>query len=80
MGLHNITHFLQDGTNCHEVKIVVAWFNARPGITLINWPENSPDLNPMELDEAPVKEHQLQKHGRVEGGDQETVDPEDGGQ
>jgi hypothetical protein len=32
----------------------------------------------MELDEVPVEEHQLQKHGGVEGGNQETVNPEDG--
>jgi hypothetical protein len=48
MGLHNTTHFLQDGAPCHKAKIVTAWFNARPHITLIKWPGNSPDLNPIE--------------------------------
>ncbi len=48
MGLHNATNFLQDGAPCHKAKIVTAWFNARPHITLIKWPGNSPDLNPIE--------------------------------
>ncbi len=34
----------------------------------------------MELYEVLVEEHQLQKHGGVDGGDQEAVDPEDGRQ
>jgi transposase len=32
----------------HEAKIVTKWFADRPHITLIKWPGNSPDLNPIE--------------------------------
>jgi len=31
-----------------KAKIVTRWFEARPNITLIRWPGNSPDLNPIE--------------------------------
>lgn len=48
MELHQTTHFLQDSAPCHKAKIVTAWFTARPNITLIKWPGNSPDLNPIE--------------------------------
>jgi hypothetical protein len=48
MGFHNSTHFLQNGAPCPKAKIVMAWFNARPNITLIKWLGNSPDLNPIE--------------------------------
>ena len=45
---HGTTHFLQDGAPCHKSKIVTAWFQERPHISLIDWPGNSPDLNPIE--------------------------------
>jgi hypothetical protein len=45
---HNTTHFLQDGMPSNKANIVTAWFNARPHITLIKCPGNSPDLNPIE--------------------------------
>jgi hypothetical protein len=48
MGLHSATHFLQDGAPCHRSKIVKEWFEERPNIKLIDWPGNSPDLNPIE--------------------------------
>lgn len=48
MNLHGTTHFLQDGAPCHRSKIVSAWFKERPHIKLIDWPGNSPDLNPIE--------------------------------
>ncbi len=48
MRSHGTTHFLQDGAPCHKAKIVTAWFKERPAISLIDWPGNSPDLNPIE--------------------------------
>jgi hypothetical protein len=48
MQQHGTTHFLQDGAPCHRSKIVSDWFRERPHITLIDWPGNSPDLNPIE--------------------------------
>ena len=48
MRLHGTTHFLQDGAPCHRSKIVKSWFAERPEIKLIDWPGNSPDLNPIE--------------------------------
>jgi hypothetical protein len=45
---HGTTHFLQDGAHCHKSKIVSTWFKERPYIKLMDWPGNSPDLNPIE--------------------------------
>ena len=59
MQLHGTSHFLQDGAPCHRSKIVSTWFSERPNITLIDWPGNSPDLNPIENCWAWMK-HQLQ--------------------
>ena len=41
-----LSHF--DGAPCHRSKIVMEWFRKRPNIRLIDWPGNSPDLNPIE--------------------------------
>ena len=48
MHQHGTTHFLQDGAPCHRSKIVSSWFKERPAISLIDWPGNSPYLNPIE--------------------------------
>lgn len=48
MNQHGTTHFLQDGAPCHRSKVVKQWFQERPNIELIDWPGNSPDLNPIE--------------------------------
>ncbi len=48
MHKHQCSHFLQDGAPCHRSKIVTEWFQQHPTITLIDWPGNSPDLNPIE--------------------------------
>ena len=45
---HSCDHFLQDSAPCHKAKIVTKWFVKRPHISLIKWPGNSPDLNPIE--------------------------------
>ena len=41
------TKFLQDGAPCHKAKKVKAWLQKK-GWNLIDWPGNSPDLNPIE--------------------------------
>jgi transposase len=39
--------FQQDGAPCHTAKICKDWFE-RHGVTVLDWPGNSPDLNPIE--------------------------------
>jgi transposase len=48
MRQHRTNHFLQDGAPCHKYKLVSTWIQERRHITLIDWPGNSPDLNPIE--------------------------------
>ena len=71
MQQHQTTHFLQDGAPCHRSKIVSSWFEERPAITLIDWPGNSPDLNPIENAWAWMK-YQLQNCGATSIPDLET--------
>lgn len=39
--------FQQDGAPCHTATSTMAWF-AKKGITVMPWPSQSPDLNPIE--------------------------------
>ena len=39
--------FQQDLAPAHTAKSIKTWFNDR-GITVLDWPANSPDLNPIE--------------------------------
>lgn len=39
--------FQQDGATCHTAKTVKRWFEAER-VELLEWPANSPDLNPIE--------------------------------
>ena len=39
--------FQQDKAPCHMSKRTMAWFRNK-GITVLSWPGNSPDLNPIE--------------------------------
>ena len=41
-----LSHF--DAALPASVTIVMEWFRNRPNICLIDWPGNSPDLNPIE--------------------------------
>jgi transposase len=47
MGFHRSTHFLQDGAPCHASKHVKNFLEDKP-VEVIDWPGNSPDLNPIE--------------------------------
>ncbi len=47
MEIHGCTHFLQDGAPCHASKRIKA-FLTKQSFQVIDWPGNSPDLNPTE--------------------------------
>ena len=47
MEIHGATHFMQDGASVHTAKIVKKWF-ADNNIQILEWPPQSPDLNPIE--------------------------------
>lgn len=47
MGVHGTSIFMHDGAPCHRSKIV-SEFLKRNNITVLEWPGNSPDLNPIE--------------------------------
>lgn len=40
-------HFMQDGAPCHTAKSVKAFLQTK-NIPLLDWPGNSPDMNPIE--------------------------------
>jgi transposase len=47
MPIHGATHFLQDGAPCHTSKKVKEFLQAKE-VEVMDWPGNSPDLNPIE--------------------------------
>lgn len=47
MRIHEATHFLQDGAPCHASKRIKNFLKEQP-FEVIDWPGNSPDLNPIE--------------------------------
>jgi transposase len=47
MGFHRSTHFLQDGAPCHASKGIKDFLKDKP-FKVLDWPGNSPDLNPVE--------------------------------
>ena len=46
MGLGSRWIFQQDGAPCHTAKKTMDWFKAND-VTLMEWPPQSPDLNPI---------------------------------
>ncbi len=46
MEMHGATHFLQDGAPCHTSKVMA--FLREKRVAVMDWPGNSPDLNPIE--------------------------------
>ena len=47
MNVHNTIIFMQDGAPCHRSKIVKKFLEENH-VTTLDWPGNSPDLNPIE--------------------------------
>lgn len=47
MDIHNCTVFMHDGAPCHRSKTVTQFLKSKK-IQTLDWPGNSPDLNPIE--------------------------------
>ena len=47
MAIHGCKYFMQDGASIHTAKVVKKWF-ADNNIEVLDWPPQSPDLNPIE--------------------------------
>lgn len=47
MAIHQCEIFQQDSAPCHTAKVCIKWF-ADHHIPVLEWPGNSPDLNPIE--------------------------------
>jgi hypothetical protein len=47
MTIHGVSKFLQDGAPCHTSKVSMALLREQE-FTVMDWPGNSPDLNPIE--------------------------------
>ena len=48
MRIHGCTQFLQDGAPCHRSKLCTAFLRDNASFGVVDWPGNSPDLNPIE--------------------------------
>ena len=47
INIHGCTTFQQDYAPCHKAKAVPKWLQDKH-VNVLQWPENSPDLNPIE--------------------------------
>lgn len=55
--------FMQDNAPCHKSKTTMRWFQEK-GLKVMDWPPNSPDLNPIENMWGVLKQ-KLQSLGNV---------------
>lgn len=47
MRVHKYSIFMHDGAPCHRSKIITKYLRTQK-IKLLDWPDNNPDLNPIE--------------------------------
>ena len=61
MSIHQSLIFMHDGAPCRQSKIVKQFFT-KNHTNIVNWPGNSPDLNPIENLWSTMKDLVSQKH------------------
>jgi len=61
MAIHKCNTFMHDGAPCHRSKIVTQFLKSKK-IQILDWPGNSPDLNPIENLWTVLKDKVSEKH------------------
>jgi len=61
MAVHNCKIFMHEGAQCHRAKIVTDFLKTK-NIKLLEWPGNSPDLDPIENFWTELKNRVAEKH------------------